>query len=66
MQAVQQVVRVERDLQVGARERALDLLERLGVVARACVDRQLAGRETQAYRGVAVGDQSHPLEESPQ
>ena len=61
-QPVEQEVRVEGDLDLGAGEGRLDGLGGLGVVAGAGLDGDLAVGELQPDRGVALGDQGDALD----
>src|SRR6478736_10064735 len=62
VQAVEQELRVERDLDLGTVERGLDGLGGLGVVAGAGFDGHLAIGELQQHRGVALGDEGDTLD----
>lgn len=59
---VEQVLRVERGLQVRAGDARVDRFGRLGVLARTGLDGQPPVGEAQPDRGVAFGDEGYPLD----
>ena len=62
VQSVEQELWVEGDLDLGAGERGLDGLARLGVVAGAGLDGDLAVGELEQHRRVALGDERDALD----
>src|SRR6478609_7885930 len=62
VEAVEEELRVERDLDLGSGEGGLDRLGGLGVVAGAGLDGDLTVGELQQHRGVALGDERDALD----